>query len=73
MAHVAPAVGTNTIVVFGPTDPETTRPYSSLAQVLYKKPLNGKKIEWPTVDEVFAASAIRLQEDIDDEATSYIP
>ena len=73
MAHVAPAVGTNTIVVFGPTDPEITRPYSSLAQVLYKKPLNGKKIEWPSVDEVFAASAIRLQEDVDDEATSDIP
>jgi len=73
LAHVAPAVGTNTIVIFGPTNPETTRPYTPLAHVLYRKPLKGKKIEWPSVGEVFAAAAIRLQEDIDDEATSDIP
>lgn len=28
LAHVAPAVGTDTIVIFGPTNPETTRPFS---------------------------------------------
>ena len=73
LAHVAPAIGTNTIAIFGPTNPETTRPYSPLAHVLYKIPLNGKKFEWPTVDEVFTAAVIRLQEDVDDEATSDIP
>jgi heptosyltransferase II len=73
LAHVAPAVGTPTVVIFGPTNPETTRPYSPQAHVLHKKPLNGKNVEWPAVDEVFAAAAIRLQEDVDDEATSDIP
>lgn len=73
LAHVAAAVGTQTIVIFGPTNPETTRPFSPLAHVLHKKPLNGKRVDWPTVDEVFAAAAIRLQEDVDDEATSDIP
>lgn len=72
LAHVAPAVGTNTVVVFGPTNPDTTRPYSSLAHVLHKKPRNGMKVEWPTIDEVFTAAAIRLQEDVDDEAPSDI-
>jgi heptosyltransferase-2 len=73
LAHVAPAVGTNTIVIFGPTNPETTRPYSPLAHVLHKRPPNGKKVNWPTVDDVFASAAIRLQEDVNDEATSDIP
>lgn len=34
LAHVAPAVGTDTIVIFGPTNPETTRPFSENAQVI---------------------------------------
>jgi heptosyltransferase-2 len=34
LAHVAPAVGTRTIVIFGPTDPVTTRPFSELAEVV---------------------------------------
>lgn len=72
LAHVAPAVGTSTIVIFGPTDPETTRPYSQLAQVLYKKPIQEKDPKWPSVEEVFAAAAIRLQEDVDREAPSHI-
>jgi heptosyltransferase-2 len=28
LAHIAPAVGTDTAVIFGPTNPETTRPFS---------------------------------------------
>ena len=68
LAHVAPAVGTPTVVIFGPTDPDTTRPYSELAHVVYKRSMNGKTISWPATDEVFAAAAIRLQEDVDDEA-----
>jgi heptosyltransferase-2 len=73
LAHVAPAVGTETLVIFGSTNPETTRPYSPLAHVLHVKPVNGKKTEWPSADEVFAAAAVRLQEDVDDEATCDIP
>lgn len=36
LAHIAPAVGTETIVLFGPTNPETTRPFSDHAQVVRK-------------------------------------
>ena len=34
LAHLAPAVGTRTIVIFGPTDPETTRPFSPYSQII---------------------------------------
>jgi heptosyltransferase II len=34
LAHVAPAVDTRTIVIFGPTDPETTRPFSDKAAII---------------------------------------
>ena len=34
LAHIAPAVGTRTVVIFGPTDPITTRPYSYNADIL---------------------------------------
>lgn len=34
LAHVAAAVGTPTIAIFGPTNPVTTRPYSPLAEVV---------------------------------------
>ncbi|HEX8198410.1 MAG TPA: lipopolysaccharide heptosyltransferase II [Pyrinomonadaceae bacterium] len=37
-AHIAPAVGTKTIVVFGPTIPATTRPFSDLAEIVRKPP-----------------------------------
>jgi heptosyltransferase-2 len=36
LAHLAPAVGTRTIVIFGPTNEETTRPFSKNALVLRK-------------------------------------
>ena len=34
LAHLAPAVGTKTLVIFGPTDPETTRPFSKNSVVI---------------------------------------
>lgn len=34
LAHVAPAVGTKTAVIFGPTNPVTTRPFSDQAVVI---------------------------------------
>ncbi len=34
LAHIAPSVGTKTIVIFGPTNPETTRPFSDNAIVI---------------------------------------
>jgi heptosyltransferase-2 len=37
-AHVAAAVGCPVVVIFGPTNPETTRPFSALAEVVRKPP-----------------------------------
>ena len=34
LAHLAPAVGTETIVIFGPTNDVTTRPLSERAEVI---------------------------------------
>lgn len=34
LAHIAPSVGTRTIVIFGPTNPETTRPFSDDALII---------------------------------------
>jgi heptosyltransferase-2 len=34
LAHLAPAVGTNTLVIFGPTNSLTTRPMSSKASII---------------------------------------
>jgi heptosyltransferase-2 len=34
LAHLAPAVGTQTIVIFGPTNPVTTRPFSDRASIV---------------------------------------
>ncbi|MBK9162489.1 MAG: lipopolysaccharide heptosyltransferase II [Acidobacteria bacterium] len=34
LAHISAAVGTPTLVIFGPTNPETTRPFSPLAEVI---------------------------------------
>jgi heptosyltransferase-2 len=36
LAHVAPAVGTDTITIFGPTNPETTRPFAQNAEIIRK-------------------------------------
>jgi heptosyltransferase II len=70
LAHVAPAVGTETIVIFGPTNPETTRPFSENAQVLRKAvecspcmlrdcPIDHRCMTWISVEEVFEA-AVRI-------------
>ena len=37
-AHVAAAVGCPVVVIFGPTNPLTTRPFSALAEVVRKPP-----------------------------------
>jgi heptosyltransferase-2 len=38
-AHVAAAVGCPVVVIFGPTNPETTRPFSTLAEVVRRPPV----------------------------------
>jgi heptosyltransferase-2 len=37
-AHIAAALGRPTLVIFGPTDPRTTRPFSALAEVVRRPP-----------------------------------
>jgi heptosyltransferase-2 len=37
-AHVAAAVGCPVVVIFGPTNPETTRPFSATAEVVRRPP-----------------------------------
>ncbi|MEP6637241.1 MAG: lipopolysaccharide heptosyltransferase II, partial [Acidobacteriota bacterium] len=37
-AHVAPALGRPTLVIFGPTNPLTTRPFSSVAEIVRHPP-----------------------------------
>ena len=55
LAHVAPAAGTKTIAIFGPTNPVTTRPFSDNAVVLTKSmdQTNGASTTWPDLEEVF--------------------
>jgi heptosyltransferase-2 len=66
LAHIAPATGTPTIVIFGPTNPETTRPFSPIAEVVRKQvecspcmlrdcPIDHRCMTWITVDEVLEA------------------
>ncbi len=65
LAHVAPAVGTQTAVIFGPTNPVTTRPFSENAVVIRKDvecspcmlrdcPIDHRCMTGITVDSVFA-------------------
>jgi len=68
LAHVASAVGTPTVVVFGPTNPTTTRPYSDLAQVI----TGATTGEWPRVDDVADLAATILNGDVNDETAGYI-
>ena len=72
LAHLAPAVGTPTLVIFGPTDHVTTRPFSSIAEViragvdcspcmLRECPIDHRCMTRVTVEQVFAAAAARLK------------
>jgi len=74
LAHIAPAVGTQTIAIFGPTNDETTRPYSHNAEVIRKKvecspcmlrdcPIDHRCMTGISVDEVFEAAKRRLADD----------
>ncbi len=38
-AHIAAAINLPTLVIFGPTDPVTTRPYSAVAEVVRQPPV----------------------------------
>lgn len=68
LAHVASAAGTPTVVIFGPTNPLTTRPFSETAEVV-TGPGQG---EWPSVETVFDSALELLEKDINDETAGYI-
>ncbi len=64
LAHVAPAVGTQTIAIFGPTNDATTRPFSANAAVISRKvecapcmlrdcPIDHRCMTQISVDQVF--------------------
>ena len=85
LAHVAPAVGTKTIVIIGPTLPETTRPFSDYAEIIQKKvecsgcmlrdcPIDHRCMTGISVDAVFdtAESKLTIDEEEYDEATGSI-
>jgi heptosyltransferase-2 len=72
LAHVAPAVGTETLVIFGPTNPVTTRPFSDLAEVmragvecspcmLRECPIDHRCMEWISVEQVLEAALVKLK------------
>lgn len=67
LAHIAPAVGTSTIALFGPTSPITTRPWGDNVTVVQRDvPCDYCRIndhsdhhvcaKWPTVAEVWLAT-----------------
>src|SRR5580765_6528374 len=71
LAHVAPAVGTKTIVIIGPTRPETTRPFSENAELIQKQvecsgcmlrdcPIDHRCMTGISVDDVFDAASKNL-------------
>lgn len=71
LAHVAPAVGTPTIVIFGPTNDVTTRPFSQNAEIirhfvdcapcmLRDCPIDHRCMTGVSVDEVFDRAKARL-------------
>jgi heptosyltransferase-2 len=71
-AHIAAALGRPTIVIFGPTNPLTTRPFSPLAEVvrhppdcapcmLRDCPIDHRCMTAITVDEIFEKSVSALK------------
>ncbi len=69
LAHIASAVGTKTLVIFGPTNPQTTRPWN--AEIFYKPvecspcmlrdcPIDHRCLTRISADEVFEKSKLIL-------------
>ncbi len=71
-AHIGAATGCPTLVIFGPTNPLTTRPYSSAAEIIRRPPdcapcmlrdcpIDHRCMTAITPDEVFARSLILMR------------
>ena len=74
LAHLAPAVGTPTLVIFGPTNPVTTRPFSDIAEVvrvdvecspcmLRECPIDHRCMDRVPIEQVFDAAISKLNSD----------
>jgi len=74
LAHVAAAVGTPTVVIFGPTNPETTRPFAENSYIIREQvecspcmlrdcPIDHRCMTRISVDRVFHAAVTRLMPD----------
>jgi heptosyltransferase-2 len=86
LAHLAPAVGSSTLVLFGPTDPVTTRPFSDRAEVirvdvecspcmLRECPIDHRCMQRISVEQVFDAAVRKLKsnDNTDTNAAGNIP
>jgi heptosyltransferase-2 len=73
LAHLAPAVGTETIVIFGPTNQLTTRPFSEHASIISANvecapcmlrdcPIDHRCMTRVTVEDVFRKATVLLSE-----------
>lgn len=78
LAHVAPSVGTDTITIFGPTNPETTRSFAQNAEIIRKAvecspcmlrdcPIDHRCMTQISVEEVFDAAKNKLSPPIFDD------
>lgn len=76
LAHLAPAVGADTIVIFGPTNPETTAPFAEKAQIISEKvecapcmlrdcPIDHRCMTRISVDVVFEKARSLIEDNID--------
>jgi heptosyltransferase-2 len=72
-AHIAAALERPTLVIFGPTDPATTRPFASVAEIIYHPPdcapcmlrdcpIDHRCMTAITPAEVFARSVVILKD-----------
>jgi heptosyltransferase-2 len=71
-AHIAAALDCPTLVIFGPTDPRTTRPFSSAAEIIRRQPdcapcmlrdcpIDHRCMTAISADEVFARSCALMR------------
>ncbi|MCA1629179.1 MAG: lipopolysaccharide heptosyltransferase II [Acidobacteria bacterium] len=78
-AHLASALGRPTLVIFGPTNPLTTRPFSSEAEIVRRPPdcapcmlrdcpIDHRCMTAIEVDEVFARAVLLLNQESPDSA-----
>jgi heptosyltransferase-2 len=74
LAHLGPAVGTRTLVIFGPTNPETTRPFSDIAEVvrndvdcspcmLRECPIDHRCMNWISAERLLELALSKLNSD----------